>query len=46
MEYIDIYTENRKHIGKETRDIAHRNALWHKTIQCWLYDKAGNIIFR
>jgi len=46
MEYLDIYDENQKHIGKELRDIVHRDGLWHKTIHCWLYDKEGNIYFQ
>ena len=46
MEYLDIYDENQKHIGKELRDIVHRDGLWHKTIHCWLYDKEGNVYFQ
>lgn len=46
MEYLDIYDENQNHIGKELRDVVHRDALWHKTVHCWLYDKDGNIFFQ
>lgn len=46
MEYLDIYDEEGKHIGKEERSIVHRDALWHKTVHCWLYDKEGNIYFQ
>ncbi len=46
MEYLDIYTENGELIGKEERSIVHRDALWHKTVHCWLYDKSGNIYFQ
>ena len=46
MEYLDIYDEDMKHIGKEERGIVHRDALWHKTVHCWLYDKRGNIYFQ
>lgn len=46
MEYLDIYDENGKHLGKEERSIVHRDALWHKTVHCWLYDKEGNIYFQ
>lgn len=46
MEYLDIYDENQKHIGKEPRDVVHKNGLWHKTIHCWLYDKEGNVYFQ
>lgn len=46
MEYLDIYDENGNPIGKETRENVHKNALWHKTVHCWLYDKEGNIYFQ
>lgn len=46
MEYLDIYDEQGNYIGKEKRSIVHRDALWHKTVHCWLYDKAGNVFFQ
>lgn len=46
MEYLDIYTEDGAYLGKEERGIVHRDALWHKTVHCWLYDKLGNIYFQ
>lgn len=46
MEYLDIYDENQNYIGKEERGIVHRDALWHKTVHCWLFDKKGNIYFQ
>ena len=46
IEYLDIYDENQNYLGKETRDNVHHNALWHKTVHCWLYDKDGNIYFQ
>ncbi len=46
MEYLDIYDENGKYLGKEERSIVHRDALWHKTVHCWLYDEEGNIYFQ
>ncbi len=46
MEYLDIYDENGKYLGKEERSIGHRDALWHKTVHCWLYDEEGNIYFQ
>ncbi len=46
MEYLDIYDENQNYLGKEERSIVHRNALWHKTVHCWLYDNNGNIYFQ
>lgn len=45
-EYLDIYDENQNYLGKETRSYVHENALWHKTVHCWLYDKEGNIYFQ
>lgn len=46
IEYLDIYDENGNHIGKEDRNIVHRDALWHKTVHAWLYDKNGNVYFQ
>ena len=46
MEYLDIYDESGNYIGKETREKVHKNALWHKTVHCWLYDKKGNVYFQ
>lgn len=46
MEYLDIYDENGNFLGKELRDVVHRDALWHKTVHCWLYDKDGNVFFQ
>lgn len=46
MEYLDIYDEEGNFLGKEERKIVHRDALWHKTVHCWLYDKEGNIYFQ
>lgn len=46
MEYLDIYDEDQNYLGKETRDKVHAEALWHKTVHCWLYDSKGNIYFQ
>ena len=46
MEYLDIYDKKGNYIGKETRENVHKNALWHKTVHCWLYDKSGNVYFQ
>lgn len=46
MEYLDIYDENHNYLGKEERSIVHRDALWHNTVHCWLYDKQGNVYFQ
>lgn len=46
MEYLDIYDELGNYLGKEDRKVVHRDALWHNTVHCWLYDKEGNIYFQ
>lgn len=46
MELLDIYDKDGNYIGKEDRQIVHRDALWHKTVHCWLYDLEGNIYFQ
>ena len=46
MELLDIYDEERNHLGVEDRNVVHRDALWHNTVHCWLYDKEGNIFFQ
>ena len=46
MEYLDVYDEEKKFIGKYSREYVHQNALWHNTVHCWLYDKDGNIYFQ
>ena len=46
MEYLDIYDEQGNWLGKEKRSIVHQDALWHKTVHCWLYDKSGNVFFQ
>lgn len=46
MEYLDIYDENGNHLGKEERGVVHRDALWHKTVHCWLFDSDGYVYFQ
>lgn len=46
MELLDIYDENGNHIGTEERSAVHRDALWHKTVHCWLYNKEGYVYFQ
>jgi len=46
MELLDIYDEAGNHLGTEDRKVVHRDALWHKTVHAWLYDKEGNIYFQ
>jgi isopentenyldiphosphate isomerase len=46
MEYLDTYDESGNFIKKEERSIVHRDALWHNTVHCWLFDNYGNIYFQ
>lgn len=46
MEYLDIYDEEGNYLGYETREIVHRDGLWHKTVQNWLYTKDGKVLFQ
>lgn len=46
MEYLDYYDEKLNYLGRETRKAVHENALWHKTVHCWLYDSEGNVYFQ
>lgn len=46
MEYLDYYDENGNYLGFETRENVHKNALWHNTVHCWLYDEEGNVYFQ
>lgn len=46
MEYLDIYDENGKFLGSEERSKVHKEALWHNTVHCWLYDSEGNVYFQ
>jgi 8-oxo-dGTP pyrophosphatase MutT (NUDIX family) len=46
MEYLDVYDENMNYLGKELRDTVHRDALWHKTVHCWLYNSKSEVYFQ
>ncbi len=46
MEYLDIYNEEGEFLRSEERGIVHKEALWHKTVHCWLYDNEGNVYFQ
>lgn len=46
MELLDIYDEQGNLLGQEDRNIVHRDALWHNTVHCWLYDAKGNVYFQ
>lgn len=36
-ELLDIFDENMRHIGTQTREHVHNQGLWHKTFHCWVY---------
>lgn len=38
-ELIDIFNDNKEHIGIATRAEAHANGLWHQTFHCWVLRK-------
>ena len=46
MECLDYYDNAGNYLGFKTRDEVHKEGLWHNTVHCWLYDKAGNIYFQ
>lgn len=46
MEYLDVYDKNMNYLRKELRDVVHRDALWHKTVHCWLFNTKGEIYFQ
>lgn len=46
MEFLDIYDEDGNHIGQEERGVVHKEALWHKTVHCWLFDDEGYVYFQ
>lgn len=46
MEYLDYYDEEGNYLGFETREVVHKEGLWHKTVHNWLYTKDGNVIFQ
>ncbi len=46
MEYLDYYDESGTYLGYAPRDVVHREGLWHKTVQNWLYTKDGKILFQ
>ncbi len=35
-EWLDIYDENRNHIGVKDRAAVHRDGDWHCTFHCWI----------
>lgn len=46
MEYLDYYDEEGNYLGFTTREVVHRDGLWHKTVQNWLYTKDGKVLFQ
>ncbi len=46
MEKLDTYDEQGNFLGAVDRSIVHKDALWHNTVHCWLYDSEGNIYFQ
>ena len=46
MEYIDVFDINYNHIGKEEKDKAHLDGLWHQTFHCWIVRPDNRILFQ
>jgi isopentenyldiphosphate isomerase len=48
MEIIDIYDENLTPLGSVSRDDAHQNGQWHRTIHAWIVrpHKRGYVLFQ
>jgi len=36
QEVLSIFDENHQKIGEQSRDIIHRQGLWHETFHCWI----------
>lgn len=36
MEYIDVFDESLKSLGKMAKSEAHKTGAWHKSIHCWI----------
>jgi isopentenyl-diphosphate Delta-isomerase len=43
-ELIDIYNENNKFLRKKLKSKAHREGLWHRSAQIWIYNKKGQLL--
>jgi len=41
-EIVDIYDENLKKIGSISREEAHNQGKWHKSIHCWIIRTTGD----
>lgn len=48
MEVIDIYDENLNPLGSVSRDEAHQNGQWHRTIHAWIVrpTQKGYVLFQ
>ncbi|MFL0249551.1 NUDIX domain-containing protein [Clostridium neuense] len=41
-EYLDVFDENEKLIGKALRSNVHKNGYWHRTFQCFVIKKEND----
>lgn len=46
MEYIDVFDVNYNHLGKEEKDKAHLEGLWHHTFHCWIVRPNNKILLQ
>jgi isopentenyldiphosphate isomerase len=42
IEYLDIFDDNMKHLGKAPREEVHAKGCWHQTFHCWLVRRDHN----
>lgn len=45
MEVVNIYDYMHNLIGKEEREVAHRDGLWHETFHCWIIRKRAGKVY-
>ena len=46
-EIIDIFDENNKHLNiQKNKSEAHRDGLWHRSAQVWIYNPNGEIMLQ
>lgn len=46
MEFVDVFDEGMKSIGRMAKKEAHRTGAWHKSIHCWIVrsDETGQYV--
>lgn len=44
VEFIDIFDADFNYIGKEEKNEAHKQGLWHQTFHCWIIGENNKLI--